>query len=199
SSTRHTMLLHEGLEAAVGLFRIFWNFVLQIGHRHSGRIGHCVGRLRNAQSEPFDVAVKFLRQTERGFQCRAHEFILFDGNKNGSETHDDFPLGFVARRACSYRVRSGRSKRSFIVSLGVSSCGLLPLYADSALGAGTPGRWPIPGSNEQGYRVARQPSRPFASLSHFVSRARCRWPVAAPPLSLAALLSLLIPPNAICG
>ena len=93
--------------------------------RHSGRIGHCVGgRVRNAQSEPFDVTVKLLRQTERSFQCRAHEIMLFDGNKNGSETHDDLPLGFVARRACSYRYCSDRSKRSFIASLSVSSCGM---------------------------------------------------------------------------
>jgi hypothetical protein len=40
-----------------------------------------------------------LRQTERGFQSRVHEIMLFDGNKNGSETHDDLPLGFVARCA----------------------------------------------------------------------------------------------------
>jgi len=25
--------------------------------------------------------------------------MLFDGNKNGSETHDDLPLGFVALQA----------------------------------------------------------------------------------------------------
>src|SRR5271166_4829944 len=97
------MLLHEGLEEAAGLFRIFSNILLQVWCRHSGRISHCVGgRDRNAQSEPFDVTVKLLRQTERGFQCRAHEIMLFDGNKNGSETHDDLPLGFVARRACWY-------------------------------------------------------------------------------------------------
>src|SRR5262249_38285533 len=46
------------------------------------------------------------------------------GNKNGSESHDDLPLGFVARRACPYRVRSGRSKKSFIASLSVSNCGM---------------------------------------------------------------------------
>jgi hypothetical protein len=99
------MLLHEALEEAAGLFRIFCKIVLQIGHRHCGRIGHCVGgRIRNAQSEPFDVTVKLPRQTERSFQCRAHEIMLFDGNKNGSETHDDLPLGFVARHAFSYRI-----------------------------------------------------------------------------------------------
>jgi hypothetical protein len=62
-----------------------------------------------------DVTVKLLRQTERGFQCRVHEIMLFDGNKNGSETHDDLPLEFVARRACSQQMPGGRSKRSFIL------------------------------------------------------------------------------------
>jgi hypothetical protein len=63
------MLLHEGLEEAAGLFRIFCNILLQYGYRQSGRISHCVGGwARNAQSEPFDVTVKFLRQTERSFQ-----------------------------------------------------------------------------------------------------------------------------------
>src|ERR1700752_5288849 len=97
------MLWHEGLEETASLFRIFCNILLQLGYRQSGRISHCVGgRARSAQSEPFDVTVKFLRQTERGFQSRVHEIMLFDGNKNGSETHDDLPLGFVARRACSH-------------------------------------------------------------------------------------------------
>jgi len=93
------MLLHEGLEEAAGLFRIFCNILFSFGCRHSGRFRRCGGgRVRNPQSKPFDATVKLLRQTERRFQCRAHEIMLFDGNENGSETHDDLPLGFVARR-----------------------------------------------------------------------------------------------------
>jgi hypothetical protein len=118
--------------------------------------------------------------------------MLFDGNKNGSETHDDLPLGFVAPRACSYRVRSCRSKRSFIASLSVSSCELPPLYADSAPGAPTTEEMTI--SWRQRVCTARLPA--FASLCHFASQSRCRWSVAAPALSLAALLSLLVPPSA---
>src|ERR1700746_791282 len=110
------MLLHEALEKAAGLFRILCNILLQCGYRPSSRIGHCVGgRDRTAQSEPFDVTVKLLRQRERSFQCRAHEIMLLDGNKNSSETHDDLPFGFVARPACAHRVRGGRSERSFIL------------------------------------------------------------------------------------
>ena len=71
----------------------------------TGKVQEGVGRVMgDAQSEPFDITVKLPRQTERGFQCRAHEIMLFDGNKNGSETHDDLPLGLVAHHACSYRV-----------------------------------------------------------------------------------------------
>jgi hypothetical protein len=62
--------------------------------------------------------------------------MLFDGNKNVSKTHDDLPSGFVARRACPYRVRSGRSKRSLHRVSKASSYGLPPPYADSALGSG---------------------------------------------------------------
>src|ERR1700740_1723618 len=110
------MLSHEGLEEPAGLFRIFRNILLQFGYCHSGCIVHWVGGGdRNAQSEPFDVTVKLLRQTERGFQCRVHEIMLFDGNKNGSETHDDLALEFVARRACSQQIPGAGSKRSFIL------------------------------------------------------------------------------------
>src|SRR6516162_316239 len=126
------MFLHEALEEAAGLFRIFCNILLQIGYRHSARFGHCMGGgNRSAQSEPFNVTVKLLRQTERGLQCRVHQIMLFDGNKNGSETHDDLPLGFVARRACSYRPRGGRSERSIIAPLSVSSWRLPLLCADA--------------------------------------------------------------------
>ena len=60
----------------------------------------------------------------RSFQCRAHEIMLFDGNKNGSKTHDDPPLGFVALHALIGN-GSGTSKKSFIASL---RCGLPSLY-----------------------------------------------------------------------
>jgi hypothetical protein len=36
--------------------------------------------------------------------------MLFDGNKNGSETHDDLPLGFVALQALTGNC-SGTSKK----------------------------------------------------------------------------------------
>src|ERR1700740_1326354 len=111
------MLSHEGLEEPAGLFRIFRNILLQFGYCHSGCIGHWEGGGdRNAQSEPFDVTVKLLRQTERGFQCRVHEIMLFDGNKNGSETHDDLALGFVARPAS--RLSTCRAVECSLTPLG---------------------------------------------------------------------------------
>jgi hypothetical protein len=51
SSTRHTMLSHEGLEEARVCLALSVISCSNAGYRHSGRISHCVGDpARNAQS-----------------------------------------------------------------------------------------------------------------------------------------------------
>ena len=60
------MLLHEGLEQAAGLLRIFSDIPLQWGYRYGAHIDHLVGGGdRDAQSESFNVTVKLPRQKER--------------------------------------------------------------------------------------------------------------------------------------
>src|SRR6516165_730859 len=85
------MLLHERLEEAAGLIRIFRNILLQRrGNRYRTRIGHRVGGGdHNTQSKSFDVTIKLPRQKERGFQCRIHEIMLFGGDEDGFEFHGD--------------------------------------------------------------------------------------------------------------
>src|SRR5262249_42734043 len=73
SSARHAMRLHEALEEAAASLLVFRDVVLQCWYRHGGYVAHRErGGELNAQGEPFDVAVEFAREQERGLQCRVH-------------------------------------------------------------------------------------------------------------------------------
>jgi hypothetical protein len=92
------MLLHEVLKKAPTPFRIFPDFLFQCRYRHNASVGYCEGSAdRNSQGEPFDVAVKFLREKECGLQCRVHQIMLFDRNENGLETHCHLQFGRAPR------------------------------------------------------------------------------------------------------
>jgi hypothetical protein len=94
------MLLHEVLEKAAASFLIFRDILLKRRYRHGAYVADCEdsGNL-NAQGEPFDVAVKFSREKERGLQRRVHEIMLFDRNENGLETHGDLQCERLLRVA----------------------------------------------------------------------------------------------------
>src|SRR5215813_15081766 len=113
TSARHAMLLHEVLEKAAASFLIFCDVLFQCRYRHSAHIGYCEdsGNLK-AQGEPFDVAVKFLREKQSRLQCRVHEIMLFNRNENGLETHGE--LQFV--RTSSLCAQVGRRPRRLAVS-----------------------------------------------------------------------------------
>jgi hypothetical protein len=88
------MLSHEVLEKVAAAFRIFRYFLFQ--YKHTASIVRCEGGGggRNVQGEPFDVAVELPREKKRGCQCRVHEIMRLDRNKDGFETHGDLSLGF---------------------------------------------------------------------------------------------------------
>src|SRR5262245_13021300 len=69
---------------------MFRDVLLQCRDRHGADVADCEHRGElDAQGEPFDVAVEFAREHERGLQCRVHEIMLLDRNENGLETHGD--------------------------------------------------------------------------------------------------------------
>jgi len=94
------MLLHEVLEKAAASFLIFRDILLNRRYRHGAYVAEREdsGNL-NAQGEPFDVAVKFSREKERGLRRRVHEIMLFDRNENGLETHGDLQCERLLRVA----------------------------------------------------------------------------------------------------
>src|SRR5258708_26553650 len=96
------MLLHEVLEKAAASFLIFRDVLFQCRYRHSAHIGYCEdsGNL-NAQGEPFDVAVKFLREKESGLQGRVHKIMRIDRHNDALEAHRDpqYPRSAPAERA----------------------------------------------------------------------------------------------------
>src|SRR5215831_15238938 len=84
------MRLHEVLEQAAAALFMFRDVLLQCRDRHGADVADCEHRGElDAQGEPFDVAVEFAREQERGLQCRVHEIMLLDRNENGLETHGD--------------------------------------------------------------------------------------------------------------
>src|SRR6516165_7184582 len=87
------MRLHEVLEKAAAALLVFHDVLFQRRYRHGAYVayGEDRGEL-HAQGEPFDVAVEFAREQERGLQCRVHEIMLLDRNENGLETHGDLPF-----------------------------------------------------------------------------------------------------------
>jgi hypothetical protein len=98
TSTRHTVFLHKVLEQAARPFRIFRTFLLQCGYWQAAYVAHRDdSRDLTSQGEPLNITVELPRKKERGFQCRAHEVMLFGRNENGFETHGDLQLKFVAR------------------------------------------------------------------------------------------------------
>src|SRR5215468_2237192 len=107
------MRLHEVLEQAAAALFMFRDVLFQCRDRYGADVADREhhGEL-DAQGEPFDVAVEFAREHERGLQCRVHEIMLLDRNENGLETHGDLP--FV--RTSPAARRGGRGFRRLAVS-----------------------------------------------------------------------------------
>jgi hypothetical protein len=87
------VLVHEVLEKAAAALPIVRDVLFQRRYWHSAYVADCEhsGEL-DAQGEPFYVAVKLAREKKGGLQCRVHEIMLFDRNKNGLESHGDLPF-----------------------------------------------------------------------------------------------------------
>src|SRR5215468_5218925 len=87
------MRLHEVLEQAAAALFMFRDVLFQCRDRYGADVADREhhGEL-DAQGEPFDVAVEFAREHERGLQRRVHEIMLLDRNENGLETHGDLPF-----------------------------------------------------------------------------------------------------------
>src|SRR5262249_61489618 len=100
------------LEKTSAAFLIFRDILLKRRYRHSADVAHCEdnGNL-NAQGEPFDIAVKFPREKERGFQCRVHEIMLFDRNENGLETHGNLQFKRISSPGAHRWARPPTSRR----------------------------------------------------------------------------------------
>src|SRR5262249_11693507 len=104
--------LDEVFEEAAALLLVFRDVVLQCRYRHGGYVAHCEGGGElDAQGEPFDVAVEFAREQERGLQGRVHAIVLFDRHQNGLETHGDLP--FVRAPPAARRGERGPRRLAF--------------------------------------------------------------------------------------
>src|SRR5262249_29522938 len=99
------MRLHEVLEQAAAALFMFRDVLLQCRDRHGADVADCEHRGElDAQGEPFDVAVEFAREQERGLQCGVMEILLLDGNEMGLEPKGD--LWAISIR-CARRRRGG--------------------------------------------------------------------------------------------